>query len=346
MNAKECVNYFVFFSLVCGSFAIEPVTGFATLGVAVASGLMALYRPIGCLFGECCSDRWIGLNATALRKELSDKLYGQHLVNSAVTGHVKGHMLSRSPTRAMALSFHGGTGTGKNYVSKIIAENIYRKGMKSQYVHLIAATKEFPHEDMVPLYKDKLRNLIEKSIRTCERSLFIFDEVDKMPAGIIDTIKPYIDYYEQLNGVDYRKSMFIFLSNTGSTEIFDTTLKYWQDSRSREDIRLLDMENMVTKAALNTKTSGLYHSDVLIKHLVTAYIPFLPLERRHVRDCIKDYLVAKRYYKRRSSVPDSVVREVADELTYFPRGIEVFSSTGCKRVPEKVDYVMMNRDEF
>ena len=61
--------------------------------------------------------------------------------------------MTKQPTRAMALSFHGGTGTGKNYVSKIIAENIYHEGMKSQFVHLIAATKEFPHEDMVPLYK-------------------------------------------------------------------------------------------------------------------------------------------------------------------------------------------------
>lgn len=46
-------------------------------------------------------------------------------------------------SRALSLSFHGGTGTGKNYVSKIIAENMYRKGMDSKYVHLISAAKDY-----------------------------------------------------------------------------------------------------------------------------------------------------------------------------------------------------------
>ena len=45
----------------------------------------------------------------------------------------------------------------------------------------------------------------------CPRSVFIFDEMDKMPVGLIDTIKPYVDYYEDLRGVDYRKATFFFL---------------------------------------------------------------------------------------------------------------------------------------
>ena len=45
----------------------------------------------------------------------------------------------------------------------------------------------------------------------CPRSLFIFDEIDKMPSRLLDSIKPYLDYYTEINGVDYRKAMFIFL---------------------------------------------------------------------------------------------------------------------------------------
>lgn len=48
-------------------------------------------------------------------------------------------------------------------------------------------------------------------MKECPQSLFIFDEIDKMPAGILDTLKPYFDFYEQLGGTDYRKAMFIFL---------------------------------------------------------------------------------------------------------------------------------------
>lgn len=41
--------------------------------------------------------------------------------------------------------------------------------------------------------------------------MFIFDEVDAMPPGLIDTIKPYIDNHDNRNGINYRKAIFIFI---------------------------------------------------------------------------------------------------------------------------------------
>ena len=41
--------------------------------------------------------------------------------------------------------------------------------------------------------------------------MFIFDEMDKMHPGLIDSIKPYLDYYDKVDGVSYRKAIFIFL---------------------------------------------------------------------------------------------------------------------------------------
>lgn len=84
---------------------------------------------------------------------LNKKLYGQHLVIDSVIKHLKGHIYRQTPSKALALSFHGGTGTGKNYVSRIVANAVYRAGMKSKYVHLISATKEFPHPEMLSFYK-------------------------------------------------------------------------------------------------------------------------------------------------------------------------------------------------
>lgn len=45
----------------------------------------------------------------------------------------------------------------------------------------------------------------------CASSVFIFDEMDKLHPGVIDAIKPFLDYYEQVDGVSYRKAIFIFL---------------------------------------------------------------------------------------------------------------------------------------
>lgn len=87
-----------------------------------------------------------------LSSTLKYQVYGQHLVLKAVVRHLKAHLSNDDPSKALALSFHGGTGTGKNHISKIIANHVYKEGMKSKFVHVIASTKEFPHVDMVPLY--------------------------------------------------------------------------------------------------------------------------------------------------------------------------------------------------
>ena len=88
----------------------------------------------------------------ALQEKLQRKLYGQHLVKKVVIKHLKAHMMKR-PSKALTLSFHGGTGTGKNYVSKIIAESVYTEGMKSKYVQFISATVDYPHKHLVHAYK-------------------------------------------------------------------------------------------------------------------------------------------------------------------------------------------------
>ncbi|XP_060553589.1 torsin-1A-like [Ruditapes philippinarum] len=322
-------------SLVSGEFM---TAGVVAVGSAISAGLLAGFNVINCMIYECCTDRWLKANYTDLKLTLDAKLYGQHLVIEPIVKHLKAHG-KENPSKALALSFHGWTGTGKNYVSRIVAEKLFVKGMKSKYVHLISATKEFPHKEMVPFYKDKLRDFIEARVKECPRSFFIFDEMDKMPAGIIDTLKPYLDFYENLGGVDYRKATFFFLSNTAGNDIAERTIANWKSNIDRESIKLKEMEEVIRLPALNNK-SGMWHSELILKNLITAYIPFLPLERGHVKQCIKDGLVYKGYYKSEEEISDAKVQEIADELQYYPEGINIFSTTGCKRIHEKIDFIM------
>lgn len=100
-----------------------------------------------------CKHDVLFLFNTGLRANLEQKLYGQHLVGKVVANHIQAHVRNKNPHKALALSFHGSTGTGKNHVSRIIAEALYKKGLHSKNVHLISSTKEFPHQEMLPLYK-------------------------------------------------------------------------------------------------------------------------------------------------------------------------------------------------
>lgn len=346
MNFKNALLYILVLGCVKSTECVAPLSGVYAIGSAVLSLGIASYKVVMCRFYECCGNQWIINNTTALYSELDKRLYGQHLVKRVVTSHIKGHLKTQHPVKALVLSFHGSTGTGKNHVSRIIAEALYRKGLQSENVRMVSTVKEFPHQEMVALYKDRLRDMIERQVRKCPQSLFIFDEVDKMHRGMIDTIKPYLDYHEQVGGVDYRHAIFIFLSNTGGHFITKYALDQWYQGKQREDIELSEVEDILSKAAVSSEstdsTGGLWHSELISRHLVTAFLPFLPLEREHVRQCILDSLIKRQYFKSYRDVPDNIVDKVMAELTFYPVQEQLFSVTGCKRASEKVDYIMLS----
>lgn len=91
---------------------------------------------------------------------------------------------------------------------------------------------------------------------------------------------------------------------------------------------------------LYIEIGGYYANPVLLRHLITAYIPFLPLEKKHIKECIKDVLLRKKYYILREDIPEELVDKISKEMNYFPEETQLFSKTGCKCVSEKVDYAM------
>ena len=309
-------------------------TAITVAAVSTVSYLGSKLPTLVCQFKECCRDKWISPNITGLQSVLRRRVFGQHLVTNTVLKAVVGHLNNESPSKALALSFNGWTGSGKNFVSRIIAEHLFRKGMDSKYVHQIIATHDFPHHPDLDYYKRKLRAMVAGSVSECPRSLFIFDEMDKMPIGLIDVLKPYLDHYPDVGKVDFRKSIFIFLSNTGAHLINDAVLKHWKEGKKREDIEIKQMDKVINLGEFNTK-GGLWHSSLIDKNLIDYFIPFMPLERSHIKMCAKADLEQKGH-----PVTEEVLNRVADELLYFPEDLKVFSKSGCKKISSKVDYIM------
>lgn len=48
---------------------------------------------------------------------------------------------------------------------------------------------------------------IQNRVLQCERSLFIFEDVSKMPSMVLDALRPFIDHHTEIKGVDYRQIM-------------------------------------------------------------------------------------------------------------------------------------------
>lgn len=72
-----------------------------------------------------------------------------------------------------------------------------------------------------------------------------------MPATVLNAIKPMIDYRDVVDGVDYTKTIFIFLSNTGASLINAHYEQMWHEGRKREELQLSDFENLIAKGAFN-----------------------------------------------------------------------------------------------
>lgn len=90
----------------------------------------------------------------ALEDSLNKHIYGQHLVKDIVINALKSHWDStHHPQKALTLSFHGWPGSGKNYVTRFIVENLYKLGSKSSFVHHFIGRIHFPLEDHVAKYQ-------------------------------------------------------------------------------------------------------------------------------------------------------------------------------------------------
>lgn len=90
---------------------------------------------------------------SGLAKDLQTKLHGQHLVQSVVLKAIQGFINNPESNKPLTLSFHGWTGTGKNFVARIISDNLYRDGVKSECVRLFIAPFHFPHARLLDTYK-------------------------------------------------------------------------------------------------------------------------------------------------------------------------------------------------
>ena len=101
------------------------------------------------------------------------------------------------------------------------------------------------------------------------------------------------------------------------------------------------MEPLIAAGAFN-EAGGLQYSRMIEKNLVDVFVPFLPLERRHVKTCIRNELNRK-YVS--DTWTEEMVDDIADQLTYWPADLKLFSTSGCKRVAQKVDLLLEDQEE-
>lgn len=295
-----------------------------------------------CYIRECChpNDGTGYINyekgCDRLLDDLQTKVYGQPLIVRPIYKSLRAHMANDKPARPLVMYFSGWTGTGKTHVARLIANNLFKEGMNSKFVRYISSSYHFPvrieGEQEIAKQKVRLRDMIRETVSQCERSLVILDELDKLPAGVVDSIQPLVDYIEDVDGVSYNKAIFIFLSNTGAEKLNRLAYKMFEEGKERKDLSSKDIEEILTIESFNEE-GGLRQSSLLKRYSIGVFVPFLPLERKHVELCIRDEFVSQ------NVIPDNqgaLIESIADEMLYFPNDTQLYSKSGCKGVHDKV----------
>ncbi|XP_021401674.2 torsin-3A [Lonchura striata] len=290
-----------------------------------------------CSFGKCCEtgDCRIINNITGLEADLHGQLHGQHLAKDVVVRAVQGFLQSPRPRKALVLSFHGWSGTGKNFVARMVASHLYRDGLRSDCVRVFVSLLHFPHHNYVDSYKAQLQRQISETLQRCRQALLIFDEAEKLHSNLLDAIKPFMAQHGSEGQADQQRSIFLFLSNLGGNTINEVALDFWRAGRAREEISLELLEQRLRLELQEAAENSYAHSQLLRENLIDFVVPFLPLEYHHVKLCARDAFLA-----RGLPYTEATLDQVAQMMVFVPKEEKLFSAQGCKSVPQRINYFL------
>lgn len=207
----------------------------------------------------------------------------------------------------------------------------YAEGKDSKYVHFYSGRAAFPLDNQAQAYSGQLLETILSSVRDCPHQTFIFDEVDKIPPGVFEAFVGLMDHNTFIKDADFSKCLFIFISNLAGVEIGQKlSLVMRKEGLTREDTSLMLFERVIEESAYNGE-GAFRRSRSIEKAVIDYYIPFLPLEQRHVVLCIQ------RLISRYSNKPMPKVLEKILKTVHFEEDTNMFAASGCKKLEARVD---------
>lgn len=256
-------------------------------------------------------------------------VFGQHIAKYVLTNTLRNiskrmqndTKLSSNP---LVFSFHGWTGVGKNFVTKQL---LY--GFDNARVTTFLVPLHFPHNSEDERYKDEIQRWVKGNITMCYVNLFVFDEMDKATPGLLEGL---LNVMKQIQLIEMEKTwiIFLFLSNSRGHQINNFLFTEMSRGKQRNEITY----DQILPVLNEDKSSDEWYKEFNRQALIDTFVPFLPLSKHHVHQCIEKDLLKK---GRQPSA--ELIDLISDEMHYIQpiKDGDTFSITGCKRVSDKVD---------
>ncbi|XP_019740216.1 prosalusin isoform X2 [Hippocampus comes] len=310
------------------------ITILPLLLLCVCAPARCVFQKLYCTIADSC-DCDFRPNVRELEWDLYKNVFGQHLAQEVLSEEVARFLAQEAPEKPLVLSLHGSSGTGKTMAGDMLARHLYASATGSPFVHQFIPTLHFPAGGHVQAQREQLKSWVQGNVTECARSVFIFDEMDKMAPGLLDVLEPFLGPSHVVFRTNYRKAIYIFISTAGEEVINKAALEQREAGRDREEMTAAELQDAIARAVYDNPTSGLYNSPIIRQKLVTAFVPFLPLCRHHVERCAQAQLCQRGACGRRD-----VARAAAADMTYQPSPGHYFSTSGCKSVPAKINLLL------
>ncbi|XP_041370002.1 torsin-1A-like [Gigantopelta aegis] len=290
----------------------------STMIEIVSFGVLLAAASYYILRGPDLCDTYRKFDIYQLKGKIHSHVYGQHIASDMVprelSRYFETYHLYYQP---LFLAFHGGFGVGKNYMAEMILDFFPQKTKI-----LFTAELDFPHEHLAGKYAKDVERRIASTVSECHVNVIIFDEVDRISDVVMAGV------HSALKRLQEKKKMpviILLLSNGNSQDINNVV---FTNKLQRESLNLHNFEFI--------QNGERWYSSEKWMNTKVVFVPFLPLDKGHVTQCIWDDLRLKRI----KSSP-KIIEDVIEELTFHSQNGFSYSATGCKRVSEKVDLVTL-----
>ena len=138
-----------------------------------------------------------------------------------------------------------------------------------------------------------------------------------------------LDEQTKYKGTSFVKAIFIFISNDGGDDI-SKVLKNLEDKGTQRDKTKQTHFQALIEEGAYYKKGGFQNSRTIENAVIDYFIPFLPLEEKHVRQCIR----AEFKENGHNQVSEESVDNVMDYIPFDAK--KKFAKSGCKQITKKV----------
>ena len=250
-------------------------------------------------------------------------------------------------------------------------ESLFSPRGRSRHVHRFSGGR-YSDPQRVAEYIQIIETELRASIVMCPNALFVFDEVHLMARGVIDRLLPYMDVGASVDKVSYTSAIFLLVSNLGArvlnaaflqsiaakqslpayeTIVGNLRAYFVQTARapSAPSSPQTPPTSESTSAAAAAGTQVAHHASshvlntasaaasilTLVQQHVLWFVPFFPLMRAHVEQCLEQQLIErldKQVEARRLhsfGIHADLVRWLGARAELDARGLSI---SGCKQV--------------